>query len=250
MARTVTALVLREMSTRYGRSPGGYIWAIIEPLGSILLMSIGFSLLLRSPPVGNSFILFFATGFVPFGFYQAISNAIARALRFSGVLLSYPVVTWVDAIVARLLLNSLTQILVAYIILGAILSTQADPVTLNFGPIAQAMSLSLLFATGVGALNCALMGLIQVWDQIWSIITRPLFLASGVIFMYDSLPDIAQKILWFNPLMHISGIMREGFYPGYDADYVSVPYVIGVSLALLFIGVVLLGRYHRQILSS
>ncbi len=250
MSRTVAALILREMSTRYGRSPGGYVWAVIEPLGSIFLMSLGFSLLVRSPPIGNSFILFFATGFVPFVFYQTISNAIARAFRFSGALLSYPVVTWVDAIVARLLLNSLTQILVSYLIMGVILFMQSDPITLDFRPIVEAMALSLFFGLAIGTLNCALMGLIQVWDQVWSIISRPLFLASGVIFLYESLPAIAQNILWYNPLMHILGIMRMGFYPGYDADYVSVPYVIGVSLVLLFLGVMLLGRYHRQILAS
>ena len=26
--RTITALILREMATTYGRSPGGYVWAI------------------------------------------------------------------------------------------------------------------------------------------------------------------------------------------------------------------------------
>lgn len=31
--RTVMAMVLREMTATYGRTPGGYIWAIIEPVG-------------------------------------------------------------------------------------------------------------------------------------------------------------------------------------------------------------------------
>ena len=34
--RVVAALVLREMGTRFGRSSGGYLWAIAEPLGGIL----------------------------------------------------------------------------------------------------------------------------------------------------------------------------------------------------------------------
>ena len=215
-----------------------------------MVMTFAFSLLLRSPPLGNSFILFYATGFVPFGLYQTLSNVIGRALRFSGKLLSYPVVTWVDAIAARFLLNSLTQILVAYIILGVILAFQADPVALDFRPIIEAMALSMLLGLAVGTLNCALMGLIEVWDQIWSIVSRPLFLASGVIFLYEDLPEVVQNILWFNPLMHILGLIRTGFYPNYDADYVSITYVVGLSLVLLFMGVVLLGRYHRQILTS
>ena len=39
--RTILALMLREMSARYGRSPGGYLWALLEPLGAILILSSG-----------------------------------------------------------------------------------------------------------------------------------------------------------------------------------------------------------------
>lgn len=38
----VAALVLREMSTRYARTPGGYLWAIPEPLGLIVILGLVF----------------------------------------------------------------------------------------------------------------------------------------------------------------------------------------------------------------
>ncbi|WP_260008654.1 hypothetical protein [Leisingera sp. M527] len=60
------------MSTRYGRTPGGYLWAILEPMAAILFLAIGFSLVIRSPSLG-SFLLFYATGFLPFNLYQSIS---------------------------------------------------------------------------------------------------------------------------------------------------------------------------------
>lgn len=250
MARVVTALILREMSSRYGRSPGGYLWAVLEPLGMIALMTIGFSLLLRSPPLGTSFLLFFATGYTPFTFYQTLSVTLARSITFSRALLAYPVVTWADALIARLLLNGLTGILVSYIIMGIVIVLQDDPVSIRIGPVIESMVLALLIGVAVGTLNCALMGLITVWGQVWSIVTRPLFIASGVIFLYEDMPQLAQSILWYNPLMHVVALMREGFYPSYTASFVSVTYVVGCGLVLLFLGVVLLGRYHRDILSD
>ncbi|MEL6419311.1 MAG: ABC transporter permease, partial [Pseudomonadota bacterium] len=99
------------------------------------------------------------------------------------------------------------------------------------------------------ALNCALIGLISVWENVWGIINRPLFLVSGVIFLYDDMPPLAQDILWYNPLIHIIGLMRSGFYPTYEATYFSAAYVVSVSLLCLFMGVVLLRRYHRDILT-
>lgn len=249
MPRIVLALILREMSTRYGRSPGGYLWALLEPLGMIAIMALAFSLLLRTPPLGTSFLLFFATGYVPFALYLTLSTAISRALIFSKALLAYPILTWVDALVARFLLNSLTGVLVSYMIMGIILALHDDPVSIDIRPILEAMALAMLIGLAVGTLNCALMGLNDLWGKFWGIVTRPLFIASGVILLYDMMPPLVQTILWYNPLLHITGLMRTGFYPSYVAEYVSIPYVISTGLIMLFLGIVLLGRYHRYILS-
>ena len=35
--RCVIALMLREMATTYGRSPGGYLWVMLEPIAGIAL---------------------------------------------------------------------------------------------------------------------------------------------------------------------------------------------------------------------
>lgn len=248
--RAVSALILREMATRYGNSPGGFAWALLEPLGSIVLLGIGFSLLLRNPPLGNSFILFYATGFLPFSLYMNVAGMVAQSLGFSRPLLQYPAVTWVDAALARFLLNSLTGLLVSFILLSTLLWLTDSRVLLDLPPIMGAMFLAMLIAAGVGVLNCALFGLYPIWAQIWGIVTRPLFLASGVIFLLDDLPPMAQSILWYNPLMHVTGLMREGFYPTYRPDYIDITYMVGFGLVTLFLGVLLMGRYHREILSN
>ena len=33
--RTITALILREMGSTYGMSPGGYVWAVLQPVGMV-----------------------------------------------------------------------------------------------------------------------------------------------------------------------------------------------------------------------
>ena len=57
-------------------------------------------------------------------------------------------------------------------------------------------------------------------------------------------------MLWYNPLIHVIGLMRKGLYPTYSGQYISMVYVFGLSLVLIFMGVVLLGRYHREILDA
>ena len=130
--RVVTALVIREMAAKFGRSAGGYFWALAEPLGGILLLSIAFSLALRSPPLGDNFMLFYMTGDrSPSACYGTMSKGVAGAVKSNKGLLNYPVVTALDAVVAKFVLNFLTIFLVAAalaagIILGAGLHVNLD----------------------------------------------------------------------------------------------------------------------------
>lgn len=244
------ALILREMTSTYGRSPGGYIWAILEPLGVIMILSFGFSLLIKSPSLGTNFLLFYATGYLPFMLYQSVSLTVARSLHYSKPLLFYPSVTWVDSIIARFTLNALTQVMAGFILLVGILVVADTRTVLDIQPLLLATCLAALLGLGIGSLNCLLMGLFPVWAQIWSIVTRPLFLASGVLFLYEDLPPLVQNVLWYNPLMHVVGLFRQGLYSLYNPTYISSLFVLGVSLICMALGLLLLRRYHKDILAS
>ena len=80
--RVVIALMLREMATTYGRSPGGYVWTIVEPVAGIGLMTVVFSFIVHAPVLGSSFSLFYATGFLPFVAYLTITNRVGGAIRY------------------------------------------------------------------------------------------------------------------------------------------------------------------------
>ena len=49
MARVVAALVLRETGARDSRASLGFLWNVIEPVVSIVILSLMFSLISRSP---------------------------------------------------------------------------------------------------------------------------------------------------------------------------------------------------------
>lgn len=245
--RAIFALVMREMSVTYGRSPGGYLWAILEPVIGIFLLTFIFSLAFRSPPLGTNFPLFYATGLVPFLFYTELSNKVSHSLKFSRQLLAYPAVTYIDAILARLLLNAATLLLVGYVIFVGILALFDTRIVLDPTALATGYAMALALALGVGVMNCVLVSLIPVWAQFWSIVNRPLFIISCIFFLFDSVPQPWRDWLWWNPLVHIVGQMRSAFYPTYHAAYVSQIYIFGLSMVLLATGLVFLSRYNRDI---
>lgn len=236
------------MVTSYGRTPGGYIWAVLQPVGGIALLSLIFSAGFRSPPLGNNFAMFYATGLLPFFFFMDLSGKLGQALNYSRPFLNYPRITFVDAMIARFVLNGMTQIMVGYLVLTGILLLFETRTTLIVESILLAYAMSAMFALGIGSMNCFLISRFPLWQQVWGIMTRPLFIVSGVLFLYDSIPEPYRSYVWYNPLIQITGEMRSAFYLSYEANYVSPGYVFGVSLVLTVFGLLFLRRYHRDII--
>lgn len=247
MGRTVSALILREMATTYGRSPGGYIWAVLEPAAALALLSLIFSMTFRSPALGTNFTLFYATGYLPYMMFHDLSQKTAQSIRFSLPLLSYPVVTFVDAILARLILTMLTHVMVGYIVFSAILFYFDTRTSLDLGQAALSYMVAGALGVGIGTLNCFLMGTFPAWERAWGILTRPLLILSCVLFIFDDMPQFAQDILWYNPVVHVIGLMRRGFYPGYNGDYISILYPMAVAAITFTFGLTLLWRRFRDL---
>ena len=248
--RAISALMLREMESTYGRQPGGYVWAILQPVGMIVIFALAFSMLVHKPPLGTSFIFFYATGFLPFDIYGSMSTKVSSALTYSRPLLSYPRVTWIDTIIARILLNALTLLMVFFIVIFGIMLLYETRATLDIGPLMLGLGMAMTIGAGVGTVNCLLIGLYPVWGIVWGILSRPMFLVSGVVFLPEDMPTQVEKYLLWNPLIHVSGLVRRGLFSTYDAPYVSLSYGYGIGLVLCAIGLIFLRAHYKTVLQQ
>lgn len=245
--RVLFAMVVRETGTKFGRSYGGYLWAIAEPLGGILMLTLVFSFALRRPPMGDNFALFYATGVIPFMLFNNVSHSVAAAVASNRGLLRYPVVTPLDTVLSKFILDFLTMFMVAVLLYVGLILFFGLEVNFDAGSAALAFVLAGFLGLGLGTLNCVLFGFFPTWRNVWNVLTRPLFLMSGMFYTFQSLPMAAQDVLWWNPLIHVVGLMRAGFYGSYEAEYASPLYVLGVSGILFVIGAYLLRR-HASVL--
>lgn len=249
--RSITALTMREMAARFGRKPGGYVWVVLQPLFIIIVLAFAWSLLARTPSLGTSFILYKGTALLVLQqLFRQPATMVGKALSFSKSLLNYPGVTWIDALLARFILNAMLGIVVTWIILSGIIIYEDIRTVLDWPKIALAVALTCLLAFGVGAMNCFLFERFNIYQNIWSIMTAPLMLISGVIMHYEQLPYLAQQILWYNPLLHLTGLMRDGFYPTYRPEYISIPFVMACALVPMIMGLLLVRRYNRELIND
>ena len=248
--RVISALMIREMTTRYGRSPGGYLWAIAEPVGMIALLSIAFSQFLRTPPLGSSFILFYSSGYLPFAFFMTINAFTSSAVSGNRPLMKYPMVSPMDTVLARAALQTLTMVVVTVVILAGLGFWLDEPITLSLFNLILAFLAAIILGLGGGMLNVVIFAFFPFYKNVWSIVTRPLFIVSGIFYTVESMPTTAQNILVFNPLVHISGESHKAFYPIYDGDFVFLAYPIGLGVFFMLLGGALMLRHRTFIIEN
>lgn len=248
--RVIGALILRELESSESRTSLGFLWAFIDPIATIILMSLVFSVVSRVPPVGDSFPLFYMTGIVPFALFAALSSKAAAAPKFSRPLLSFPAVRALDTIIARAILHFFIQMVVfAFLAISIIRLYDLNP-SIDALLVIEALALAACLGFGMGCLNAVLFLLVPSYENLWSVFTRPLMLASGVLIPIDIVPEPYKSYLWWNPVAHPIELMRAAFYPEVGRENASALFVFMVALTAFVIGLVMLHRLMRDALEG
>lgn len=245
--RIVSALLIREMSTRFGSKPGGYIWALLDPAAHIVLMTFLFQVIAKVPALGTSFPLFFATGYIGFQFYQAVVVYVSGGLSSNKALLNYPNVAPIDTVVARYILQLITTSFVGMVVIKAISLELDYQITLNWAAIIEAALAASLLGLGAAMSNTVLFLKSPLYESIYGIVTRPLMLVSGVFFLPDSIPHPFKEFLLLNPIVHVVMLFRTGFYPEYRAEAADLSYLYTFVLASLLLGMTLFTLSSRTL---
>jgi capsular polysaccharide transport system permease protein len=249
--RVIGALILRETRTRFGTSRLGYIWALLEPIVHIAVLSIVYLVFMRRAPVGTSLSLFFVTGIIPYFLYDKTAQRLAGAINANRALLHLALVKNLDVIVGRALLELATILLVLLLLLTTLYSL-GQMVNVYIEPLimAQAIALTWLLGLGIGSINAVLNTMIKSWDMIFKMLTRPLYLLSGVFFMVERVPPPFGDYLRYNPLVHSIDLFRSAFFPGYGRYTIDVSYLASWAVVTVLIGFTLERLLRKKISAS
>jgi ABC-type polysaccharide/polyol phosphate export permease len=245
--RVLQALIVRETRTRFGESRLGYGWALLEPILHILMLSAVFSLLMHGrPPIGTQFFIFYYTGLIPYYLFVHSSSAMTHAIVANGALLQLPLVTTFDVILARGLLELITDVLVAAILLAGFAAMGLAAVPADLWTPAVALIATAMLGCGCGFVNAVVNRYAKSWDKIWVQLTRVLYFFSGIFYVPAMMPDRMRDFLVWNPILQAVDWFRSGFFPVYEPHWLDCRYVVVLALLALLAGVGLeRGLRHR-----
>ena len=216
---TISAIIEREVATRFSGGSFGHAWAIIIPVSWIIAITVFFRWVGRDAPIPVETPLFLATGMLPYLVFRQTITSMMRTLRANRHLVSIGPATSEDFFAATTILELLNALLVSATTLFVIslwigAPHIESPLTVLWG---------LLLACGIGLSLGRLTALLSVVSdsamRLTPIFLRPFFWLSGIFFIAAEVPGWALDWLWFNPLMHSIELLRSGFFVDFNSTF-------------------------------
>jgi capsular polysaccharide transport system permease protein len=241
------ALMIREMMMRYGRNNIGFLWLVLEPM--ILCVGvIGLRWLIQAHQEhGVSLVALILSGYMPLTLWRHLTNKSAFLLRRSMAMLFHHQVTILDAWLTAMTLEFIGCTLAFIVNYAALLFIGAvDPIH-DYGLVVCGWCLMALLAASVGAAIAVLTELYETSERFIQPMQYLILPVSGFLFMVDWLPDNAQKLAWYMPMIHAFEMIRDGFFGDAVQTHHTAAYPLIFSLVLFAIFIPMIDKVRDHI---
>ncbi|WP_166143017.1 ABC transporter permease [Methylosinus sp. RM1] len=232
--RVMFAVILRNIRTRFFGHGLGYLIALAWPLAHTLLIIALFIFNSRMAPVGESTLLFIATGAVPFQAQAYLSTFMMTSVLQNRALFSLPEVKVMDVLLASIVLEVLSSCAVVLILLIIGWSVGENLTPRDIEQAAYAYAASILLGIGVGFFNGTLALAVPMWSLVYSLFRILLWFASGTVFLPDNLPEPYRTMQSYNPIAQSIEWMRFAYYDGVGVGFLDRAYVMEFAIGAIF----------------
>ncbi len=237
--RVVSALVLRETLTRYGRHNVGFIWLFLEPMLFVGVVTFVWSSMRDVQSFKLPVVAFAITGYCSLLLWRNMVNRCSEAMGPNVGLFFHRNVKVLDVFLSRIVLElfGATTSFVVLVVICMSLGLVAPPQDIL--KIVYGWALLSWFGASLALVVGCLSEKYQIVDKIWQPLAYLMLPFSGAAYMVDWLsPNFQQLALKFPPL-HGVEMLREGYFGVAVRSHYDVGYVATVCLCLSFIGLVL-----------
>lgn len=236
----IYALLLRELSSRFGKSRGGFVWVLVEPVAHLLIPVFMFTFIRQRLVPGVEYSVFLVYGLLPFLLFKAICLQIVDGVNAGKGLLSYRQVLLMDIFIAKAIAHAVIQAIVFFIVLTGLAMFGYDVLPSHPVELAGVLLLTVVLAFGLGLALAALASLVPDARPVIHVAFMPLYFASGVLFPLTHFSDELVRWLAINPALHLVELSRIAAIDRYEPiKYLNMGYIVALALATTVIGLML-----------
>lgn len=246
--RVMAALVIREISTRYGRENIGFLWIIGEPILFVAGVTIVWSAMRPALEHGLPMPAIVLTGYVPLTMWRHCLGRSVKAYEANGALMFHRQVTPLDIITARCFLEIVGVIMAAAIVLagGILIGAMAWPV--DWGLIYAGVLYQAGFSYATGLLVASASEYSDLVERSVSILSYLSIPFSGAFTMVDWLVPSFQYILLWSPSVNNVEMIRAGMFGASAHAHFDLVYDTWMTAILIVVGLLLTLRVRSRVL--
>lgn len=232
----LTRLIAADIGLRYRRSRWASVLAVVEPLAVVATFSCAGALMNKLPAYGNSVVLFYTSGVIPFYLFLHISLKFRNMDLFT----LYPVGTTFDVYLAHFLAEVLIKFAILAIIFTGLWWDGVEE-AIPSDPLGCILALFGIGSLGlaVGILNGIASSFSMTWAYTYPILVRGAMMVSAVLFVMDFLPPVIRQWAVMSPIAHGITWFRADVYHAYPVLTLNIPYFIGCTIALLALAILI-----------
>ena len=236
----IYALLLRELSSRFGKSRGGFFWVLLEPIAHLLVPIFIFGFIRQRLLPGIEYPVFLVYGFLPFLLFKSICLQIVDGVNAGKGLLSYRQVLLMDVFIAKAISYAVIQAIVFAIVITGLAMFGYQVLPPHPVEFVGVLLLTIVLAFGLGLVLAAVASLVPDARPIIHVMFMPLYFASGILFPITRFADEWVRWLAINPVLHLVELSRStAIYRYQPMEYLNLSYVVALALGSTVIGLML-----------
>jgi ABC-2 type transport system permease protein len=235
----IWALALKELRVRYKRSALGFIWALLNPLMMMVILTLVFSNIARLPV--QQYAVFLISALLPWTFFaQALSYSVESIAGNGELLKKVRIAKSVFPLAA--VISNILNFLFSLVPLALILAVLGFPFHWTWLFLPVPMIALALFTLGCGFFCAAANVFYRDVSHIIQIILSGWFYLSPVMYSMEFLPHKYWIFFRLNPMLYLLNEFRLAIYYGQLPTLRS----FGVSLAIGVVSLTLGYWYFRR----
>jgi ABC-type polysaccharide/polyol phosphate export permease len=240
----VLALVARDLKVRYRRSAIGFAWTMLQPLLTMLVLTVVFSTIFRVDL--PNYPVYVLAGLLVWNLFQQGTLSAMHSLRGNAQLLHrLPVPKWVFPLAT--ILAGLVNLLLALVPLGLILVATGHPFRLSLFFLPLAIVIAAGFTLGVALLVSPLAVFFADVVEIVAVLLTILFYMTPVFYPVVIVPESYRWIVRLNPLRSMVEVFRDPIHLGKLPSLTHLLVAGAIASAMLAIGAIVFRRLSDQI---
>lgn len=237
-------LTWRDIKVRYKQTAMGAAWAVVQPLCTMLIFTLFFSIFVGVPSDGIPYPIFAYAGLLPWTFFAgAVSNCSASLIGSVGLITKvyFPRMIIPGAAVGA----GLVDLVIASLILIILTILYGVELTWSLSVMPLLAALTMMLALGVGILISALTARYRDIRHVLPFVLQLWMFCSPIIYPLSVVPEKWRWVLELNPL---TGII-EGFRAslmGRAFNWRAIAFSAAVSLLLFICSVFTFRRLEKS----